>query len=371
MSNITTYVQTCMDDFSLRPFSPVDSLILSTAAYLRFPRSVDGVDSWKGRRLQELFRAEEFDGMFHIPWIAEQIRVLFTAMACSPRFRDVLVMGYRELSDPVAEKQFSAVTFRLSPGLYYVAFRGTDSSFVGWKEDFNMTFQCPIPAQAEALHYLEEAAFHCPGALLLGGHSKGGNLAVYAAGSADETLQQRIACVHSHDGPGFLRHVLLQEGFVRIAPRVERFLPQSAVVGLLLEQEKPSRIVKSSRSSVFQHDPFSWEVRDLDFVDSDKLSTGARYADKTLTAWLESLSAQERERFVDTLYGVLNTNDLDTLNDFSSNLHTNLPAVFHAASRLDADTKKFLSRTVRKLVKLSFTTVPEMLPRRLQTEDPE
>jgi len=369
LSSIITYTQTCMDGFAQRPFSPVDSLVLSTAAYLRFPCSVPGVSDWRGIRLQELFRAEEFPAMFHIPWMAEQIRQLFTALACSPRFRDILVMGYREVLDPAAEKQFSAVTFRLSPGLHYVAFRGTDSTFVGWKEDFNMTFQCPIPAQAEALDYLAQAAFHCPGQLLVGGHSKGGNLAVYAASCAEEDVQNRILRVHSHDGPGFLPQVLQQPGFLRMAPRVERVLPQSAVVGLLLEQEEPSRVVKSSRPSVFQHDPFSWEVRDGCFVDSEKLSASARYADRTLTAWLESISVEERERFVDTLYGVLNTNDLKTLSDFSSDLQANISAVFQAAARLDSDTKKFLGRTVRKLVALGITTVPEMLSQRLGGED--
>lgn len=129
-----------------------------------------------------------------------------TALAASPRFRNIQMLGYTEQFDAAEEKQFAAVCFQITPDLCYIAFRGTDSTLVGWKEDFNMAFKCPVPSQKTAVRYLTDAARHCRGKILVGGHSKGGNLAVYAAVKCSEDIQKRIERVYSHDGPGFWQH---------------------------------------------------------------------------------------------------------------------------------------------------------------------
>lgn len=357
MSNIITYAQTNLRTFDVCPFSAVDSLILSSAAYIHFPMVLPDILNFKGMRIQELYRAEYFDEMFQNIPLTHGTRDLFCAMAASPRFRDIKVMSYTEQLDAASEKQFSAVIFQISPQLCYVAFRGTDASFIGWKEDFNMTFKSPIPSQEEAVRYMEKAAIYCSGKILTGGHSKGGNLAVYAAAMCRENVKHRIERVFSHDGPGFLESTLQTREFQEISSRVEKTLPQSSVVGLLLEHQTQFQIVKSNRTGLLQHDQFSWLIEDNDFVYIEKLTKDAKYADRTLTDWLNRISEEDRERFVDSLYSVLNANQLTSLDDFRNDWQTAIPASIYAAAHLDGDTKKFLLRTLKDLAALSIRNI--------------
>ena len=359
MDNIITYAETCLDSFAVRPFSDVDSLILSCVAYLDLPEELTAAHSWKGLPLRELFRAEHFDRLFSVTFAPERTKKLLTALAASPRFRDIRVMGYVDHIDEMLEKQFSAMTFRLADRLSYVAFRGTDSTIVGWKEDFNMAFRSPVPSQEEAIRYLTVAGRHCPGKILLGGHSKGGNLAVYAAAFCKESLQLRIERVFSHDGPGFLPHVLQSPGFVRIGSRVEKTLPQSSVIGMLLEHQEDMKIVKSKTVSLLQHDPFTWVVEKGSFLPLDQLTLDARHVDRTLSAWLLKLDNRERERIVDALFGILETTDIRTFDQLRTDWQKALPAVARQVRHLDADTRELLFRALRELAALSLKTLPQ------------
>ncbi len=357
MENIITYTQENLTTFDIQPFHSVDSLILSSAAYIHFPDIIPEVENWKGIRLQELYRAEYFEEMFHNVPLCNDARQLFYALAASPRFRDIRVMGYTEQFDAKSEMQFSAVTFRISPQLIYIAYRGTDSTLVGWKEDFNMAFQSPIPSQEEAVRYMEKAAHYCRGNILTGGHSKGGNLAVYASAMCHENIQSRIQKIYSHDGPGFLESTLNSLEFAVIASRIEKTIPQSSIVGMLLEQQEDFHIVKSNKIGLLQHDQYTWEIEGGSFVYIDNLTKDAKYADKTLTDWLKQISTEDRERFVDALYSVLNANELTTLDDFRADWQTAIPASFHALKQLDGDTKKFLLHTVTKLASMGIKNV--------------
>ncbi len=349
MENIVSYAEKQMEPFDQRPFCAVDSLILSWASYLHFSAVSAEVYRWSGMRLAELFRAEAFGDLFAEMWDLEQSRRLLAALAASPRFRNIRVCGYCQQTDLEKEQQFAAVTFRLHQGLNYIAFRGTDLSLIGWKENFNMAFKCPVPSQEEARRYVTDAAQHCEGDLLLGGHSKGGNLAVYAAAKSKDDVWQRIARVYSHDGPGFLEKVLRTEGFARVVDKVDKTLPQSSLVGLLLEQNSSYRIVKSKGIGVWQHDPFSWIVNGADFRYLEHLAPQAEYFDRTLSEWLSQISDAERERFVEALYGVLSSNEIESISDFRSDWQKNVPAVMRAAAQLDGDTRRFLIRTVKAL----------------------
>ena len=361
MDNIITYAETCMDGFDVRPFGDVDSLVLSCLAYLDIPAQMAAARTWRGLRLAELFRAEHFDRLFSVTFAPQKTRQLLTALAASPRFRDIRVMGYTATLDAIREKQFSAMTFRLAPKLSYIAFRGTDSTLVGWKEDFNMAFRTPVPAQEAARVYLTTAAIHCPGVILLGGHSKGGNLAVYAAAFCGKRLQKRVGRVYSHDGPGFLPEVLESPGFSGIVDRIEKTLPQSSVVGMLLEHQESYKIVKSKSVSLLQHDPFTWEVKEGAFLPLEHLSVEARHLDRTLTAWLQKVDHPQRERLVEALFGILESTDVRTLDQLRSDWQKAIPAVAREAANLDQDTRELLFRALKELAALSLKTLPASL----------
>ena len=362
MNNIITYVETVLDGFDVRPFSPVDSLVLSCMAYLHLPEAFSEAYGWEGIPLSSLYRAEHFAQLLSVTFTPERTKKLLTALAANPRFRDARVMGYTSRLNE--ETQFSAMTFRLTETLSYVAFRGTDTSLAGWKEDFHMAFRFPIPAQEQALQYLEEAAQHCPGEILLGGHSKGGNLAVYAAAFCAPALQNRIGRIYSHDGPGFLPAVLESEGFARIRSRIGKTLPQSSVIGMLLEQQERYQVVQSRSVSLLQHDPFTWRVEKGAFVPVKKLTANACYVDSTLSAWLEQMSVEERERVVDSLFSIFSTNDITDFEQLVTDWQKNLPAVAKTAVRLDSDTREFLGRALKELAVLSVKKAPQLFRRR-------
>ena len=367
--NIVSYAERAFDTFDERPFNSVDSLILAWFSYFHLNGAFEGVPAGEALSLTRLYRSELFDEMFRDFWDAPSTLRLFAAVMASRRFRDMRALNYVESFDSAEEKQFAAVSFQLTDELAYVAFRGTDSSLIGWKEDFSMAFKSPVPAQESAARYLSETAKQLRGALLVGGHSKGGNLAVYAAAECDRAVQDRIARVYSHDGPGFLESVLQSESFGRIADRIEKTLPQSSVVGMLLEHQERYSIVRSNRVSFLQHDPFSWQVEGGAFVPFSHLTSDALYLDHTISAWLAQLSEADRERFVDALFDVLSANDISTVDEWKAGWPKNVSAAVRALSQMNPDTKTFFSHTLRELAALSVKNFPELLGKRAVPAD--
>lgn len=360
MNNMITYAETMMDSFEVRPFNSVDSLILAWVSYMRFPETIAELRTWRGVGIRELLCAECFPEMFADLWNPEGNRQLLFALASSPRFRGITICGYVEQLDREREKQFSAVTFKIRPGFSYVAFRGTDATITGWKEDFNMAFKCPVPSQEAAVRYLGEAAAHTQGRLYVGGHSKGGNLSVYAAAKCAPEVWGRIQKVYSHDGPGFQETVLKSEAFQRTLPKVEKTLPQSSLVGMLLENQEDFVVVRSSSISLWQHDPFSWMVEDGQFCILNGLTPAARQRDAALNEWIRQLSGEERERFVDALFEIIDVTGIDTIPEFSSNWKTTIPAALEKMSQLDTETQEFVFSVLKKLAALGARNFPEL-----------
>ena len=172
-----------------------------------------------------------------------------------------------------------------------------------------------------------------------------------------QNIQNRIEKIFSHDGPGFLESTLASSEFLQIAPRIEKTLPQSSIIGMLLEHQEDYTIVKSNKIGLLQHDQFTWEIEDNNFIYIDKLTKDAKFADKTLTDWLKQISEEDRERFVDALYSVLVANHLTSIDDFRADWQTAIPATFHALSQLDGDTKKFLLHTLKVLASMGLKNV--------------
>ena len=286
------------------PPGPVDTLILSELCYIGFEGLIN--DDFRHpvplRLANQVFQT--------LPDRADRVRVkkdleLIAQCARTERFGSLPLVFYRSELLPQLQSQFAAVTVLLPDGGAMVVFRGTDSTLTGWKEDFNMSFQPCVPAQEKALWYLEAFARVHTGPIWVVGHSKGGNLAVYAAACAQPELQERIVAVHNHDGPGFFRAMMQTPGYRAILGRTHTFLPQSSVVGMLLEHEEPYTVVKSRQVSLLQHDPYSWEVQGGDFIRMEEISENSRFLDRTIKTWLDGQTMAERNEFVDAVYELL------------------------------------------------------------------
>ena len=319
MANIFDYLDWRGDlTLSERAFNEVDNLILAEICYLDLSGFAPA-----GFETQQVTLREAWDAYFAAHpttdmgvLVPDQIPVLVQKAAQTARFGSLRLLGYVNWIDEETQTQFSAMTMLLPDGSAYVAFRGTDDTIVGWKEDFNMAFTPEIPAQRYAADYLQQAAAALAfRPLLVGGHSKGGNLAVYAAVFCGEAIQKQIRAVYNNDGPGFYASLLELPEHRRIAGKITTLLPESSVVGMLLEHEEAYQVVRSTQIGLLQHDGFSWQVLGERFEHLTELAEGGRIMDQTLRSFLRELTEPQRAQFVDTLFDILTCTDASTLTD--------------------------------------------------------
>ena len=350
--------------FMERPMNDVDSLVLCQFVYLKF----DGlVPELKERRrsvsLEELARHPQAEKLFADERFAKDNRELFEDMLAGRRFRNMKINCHINVIEKEWETQFSAATFILEDGTIYVAFRGTDETIVGWKEDFNMAFLSPVPGQALSVKYLNVVTerFHNP--FYVGGHSKGGNLAVYSAMNCAAVVQKRILKVYSMDGPGFRPEVLEQCGYDRIADRVVKLLPHSSMIGMIFEWDTRYQVVESRSFGLAQHNPYNWKIKNGEFVLAEDIYGRARLVDNTINEWISSLDDQQIKLFVDTLYQVISASEADDLIAITADWKRSMTGVVAALKGVDEDTAKVLQEIVKGLFELARVRMKEELGR--------
>ena len=360
MKNIVNYVVEAIHTFENKDFNPVDSLILSQLAYLKFDSIVPSpLDNLTPVPIKEI-TAVGNDTLFQNVREGKCNRQLLFALINSPRFQNISLGYYANQFDGKTEKQFSAVTFLLNDGSAYIAFRGTDSTIIGWKEDFNMIFTSPIPSQEAGVAYLNVIAGKIPGKLRIGGHSKGGNIAVYSAIYCNKSVQGRIEQVFSHDGPGFRDEVFNSQEYQVVKDRIHKTLPQSSMIGMLLQHQEQYSVVKSNRTWLMQHDPFSWQIDNGDFQYSTSVTKSASYMNKTLNQWVNSFDDQRRELFINTLFRVLQATGATTFYDLTGDWPKRAIAALNAMREIDDETRVFLFQTVRSLFVLAAKNIWEI-----------
>ena len=235
----------------------------------------------------------------------------------APRFSGLRLRDYVYHVDPAAEKQFSAMTVVLPDETRYIAFRGTDDTLVAWKEDFNMGSLDAVPAQTDAASYLMRAAWRFNGRMRVGGHSKGGNLAVYAAMHNPEELQERIIEVYNNDGPGFRESVRGLPEYQRIAPKIHVLVPQYSLVGVLLSHDADFEIVESTETGISAHNGYTWQVRGTRFVRCADFAFRTRVYNDAIHGWADGLDLQQRQELTDAVFGALEATGAKTLTDLT------------------------------------------------------
>ena len=308
--------------FSEAPLCEVDSLIFTQLSYVAFDGIISDSLSDAPMTLRDAVRKylkqHKGETAYLGKIVPSAILSLAAKAAKSARYANVKMLAYANHIDQETQMQFSAVTFLPPKAPAYVAYRGTDDTLVGWKEDFNMSFLQPVPAQIEAVTYLERVAPLLTEKFFVGGHSKGGNLAVYAAVKCSSTLQERILAVYNNDGPGFDRSFIEGIDYQNLRGKIRTIVPESSVVGMLLEHEESYDVIKSHAVGLLQHDGCSWEVLGGKFIYLDAITNESRLIDSTLRAWLDGLSMEEREEVVDSVYEVLVATNATTLTELTA-----------------------------------------------------
>jgi len=390
VGNIIDYAREEQRSFEELPFNEVDALILAQLAYEDIPRLVPALDD--ERNMYGTFRGR----MHHFPMDRHNLRqsakallrapfsaitlkqmdevlhggadsacqhqvhaVNFTdpaimhsfvrTVAANPRFSGLRVGAFAERFDTDEQTQTAALTFLLPDGTLVLSFRGTDDSLVGWKEDFNMAFQYPVPAQRMAADYICAVAKLWPGDMILTGHSKGGNSAVYAAMNAPAKIRKRITAVYSLDGPGFPEHVVTSEPYLSTVSKVHKIVPDSSIIGMVLETPEPCVVVKADCEGLMQHFAFAWQVDSDAFVRVDDIAPSSHEFNSSFNRWMTSLSREEREHAVDALFQVIHASGATTFSGLIASMPLSLPSMIGAIVGLTPDERKHLMEAMRML----------------------
>ncbi len=339
-------------DYTLeeKPFSDVDSLVLSQFAYLKF----DGMAPSPGEdkpmvTMYDLANHESYDHLYADERYREDNTALFLGMYRSRRFSGMKIGNYVNRIELERETQFSAVTYCLSNGIYYVAFRGTDENIVGWKEDLNLAFSEPVPGQLMSVEYLERTAQSIPGEFYVGGHSKGGNLAVYSSMNCDPKVRQRIRGIYDHDGPGFRPEVKQMGAYAEIEPEIHKTIPRSSLVGMLLYSDGTYQVVESKTVGVAQHNPYTWLTDGDHFHIVEEIRAGRKFMDEALNEWILSLNQEQMHTFADTLYQIVLASETDNLIDFTNNWFQSIHKIGMALKAVDPQTARMIIQIMKKL----------------------
>ena len=315
MANIFDYLKWRGDlTFTQDPPNAVDALVFSALSYIRFGGTVAAcpqVPAVLKAAAEEFFAQDDYESCCRVQ---KDLDLLHAAIQ-TRRFGESSICMYRDMLVPEQETQFAAMTFLLDDGSMFLAFRGTDNTLVGWKEDFNMTFQQTIPAQRLALQYTRDVAMEYLRPMYLGGHSKGGNLAVFAAARSSPMLRQRILHVYNHDGPGFTKYLMGDPGYLAMVPRIGTYIPQSSVIGMLLEHEEPYTVIRSKSVGLLQHDPYTWDVLGKSFLAVEEITEGSQFVDATIKTWFSEMSSQDRGQLVDVMYALLGSGGAENVYD--------------------------------------------------------
>jgi hypothetical protein len=252
--------------------------------------------------------------------------------------------------------QFSALEFLTDDGVAFVSYRGTDDTIVGWKEDFLMSCET-VEADKYAVDYLNLIQRNKTGRIRIGGHSKGGHLAIYAAALADPQISERIETVWSHDGPGFNEEFMENEGLARIVPKIRKFIPDTSVIGMLLGNPTEPNIVVSSEKGVMQHAPLSWQILGAAFVPAPGLSDAGQVFDDTFRSWIYSIDTKGRRAFIDDFFTVLEAPGFQTLSEYQKGGLKAIAASYDRVKHLDQTTQE----KIRELFRIFGGEVAEQL----------
>ena len=345
--------------FEERAFSEIDALVLTELEYLPLekvvPSDENGEDFVTVKEIAAYMKEHKKQLFDENPMMMTPERhEVSQVIADASRFQSMKFFGVVSVWDKDTTKQFAAITVEVEPGVRLVIFRGTDDTLIGWKEDFLMTYSPLVAAQTDAKEYLAKQAILFDGDLMVSGHSKGGNLALYAAATQAEDVQLRIVDIFCFDSPGLYRSVLETKGYQNIVPLAMRYIPQDALVGLMLESEVPYVIVKSNAIGAMQHSTMTWGIEDGQFVKVEKLTKSSQLNDQTFKKWTETVSDEELELFWNVFFELLFTAGIETVNDLYGQFMHYVQEFLKVAWKMDEEKRELLVRIALLLVSTRF-----------------
>ncbi len=362
MRNIHYYIKKFgRFDTSEFPFNEVDALILSELAYADFSEFVGGITTPRPDvTLSDIAINKSIKRMVRYTMSPHSNGQMIKLMRKSKRFKDMRLNYYRNKVDTKLELQFSAIVFTLKDSTF-VAFRGTDTTLTGWKEDFNMVFLDVIPSQEQCLIYLNEIANKIEGNFYIGGHSKGGNLATFASIYTNPEIQKRIIKIYDFEGPGFKYDIFNSEKFQNIADKLQKYITRDSMIGVVMYNFSKYEIVRSSGIILMQHDPFRWRVTKNGRLDVTENTTfNCKVFERTVKEWLVRYPEEERVKILEIFYKIISACKTNNLLDFKTRALKFIHSMRKQYKQIDGETLEYFKRTLHEYWDLYFSIRKEM-----------
>lgn len=356
MANINDYLIKYGNlSFLEKPFNEIDYLILARLSYIPF------------ESILKIFEKDTIENLYNISTTLEKDSIRYNwpndipflkLMGESKRFKDLVISDFGYILDKEEENQFAAITIHLEEGIDYISYRGTDSTFIGWKEDFYMSFKSHINSQKSAKKYLEEIADkYQDHKFILGGHSKGGNIAIYAAAFSRDDIKNRILSIVNYDGPGFMKEVIESKEYNSILDIITTIVPQNSIIGRCMYHKGDFIIVESTQTGIMQHDVYSWTVDDDRFVYMDDLTRQSDFVDNTITKWVEMVDSEQRKQIIDVIFDILYRSDYTNVYQLTENWLDSAKYFTQNYHNLDEETKKIIVNTFRELLRSARSNI--------------
>lgn len=363
MGNILDYIDWRGDILMEQSgFNPIDGLILSQLAYVTF----DGIVkkgfaapmklSKAAKRFHKAFEKLDRETLSSLMINSDSVLM---KIAESDRFKDLMLLNYAQRYNKEDSEQFGAVTVKITDDTYAVAFRGTDDTLAGWEEDFKLCYMTPVGAQIEAEKYLRKVFERVDGRIYICGHSKGGNLAVYSAMMMKEEYRRRIVSIMNYDGPGFLQDIVERPEYKSILPKIETYMPQGSIVGMILYHDENYQIVHSTEKGRQQHVALTWEVLGNGFIKDQSFDKSSVIFGAACKRWVSEISAEEREQFIQIVFQILKSGEADTITGFTAKIMASMNSVIKSYSGLDKMTRKMIRSIMKQIIRLGMQTISE------------
>lgn len=340
MDNLLTYLKWRGDaSFTDHPFNEVDNIVLSAIAYLDFdgivPAAEDAVllsDAWQAYRQHILEGAA-----------GHKFASVLAEMAGSRRFGQARLCWYRQKTDEREQTQFAALHIQLEDDTVYIAFRGTDDTIVGWREDFALGSEI-VPAQRMAAAYLVDS-MKPDRRYRIGGHSKGGNLAVYGALNLPDELLQQVCAVYNNDGPGLSADIVPKQAYDRLEGKLVQYVPQFCLIGKLFPHGEPDKIVASSADGLLQHDLDTWQVAGDQLVSVPQISS--QWCVDIFQQWINDADMEQRRTFTKDFFDALQAGGAHTIDQITGNGIDSFGTVLLSLAQSEPRTKIVIGKLVR------------------------
>ena len=362
MSDIKDYIDWRGDiEFDNNAFNELDALALTQFVYLPLGENV-------GESINDECTLQKVCRHYFKHHEGEEENLAMLILNCgdisrkmmnAPRFKGIKLCKFRERYDQINAVQFAAVSAKISDDTMVVIFRGTDDTVAGWEEDFKLCYMFPMDAQIEAAKYLKEVCEEWDGNIVIAGHSKGGNVGIYATMCLPDEYKDKVSCIYSFDSPGFMQDIVESEDYKKTIAKVVSYMPQGSVVGMIMYTQGPVNVVKSNGKGFMQHAVVTWQILGKDFVYEKKFEQGSLIFNECTKKWINDIESDKIEEFIHRIFYVLKSGNMETFTEMSSGMPQAVSKILKTYTDMDKNSKKMMRDTLKEMLKISTGIIKE------------